>query len=180
MHSYHRSFCKDAVANNSCQYYQIPVDNKKSNESFREETKSENNENKTSNSTIVIEPIDKFTDKLFEGQEISSSKLDPTPGLTIAKSLKKELESRHLPPVDLLTFDGNPTKWPKFIKNFKTRVHNKVSFTNGMRMGRLLSVLKREAKRTVGRIGTNGIFYPTALKILKREFSNTLFVCQLK
>ena len=44
------------------QYYQIPVDNKKSNESLRDETESENNEDKTSNNTTVIEPIDKFID----------------------------------------------------------------------------------------------------------------------
>ena len=49
---------------------------------------------------------------------------------------KKELESRHLPLVDLLTFDGNPTKYPEFIENFKTKVHNKVSFRNNMRMER--------------------------------------------
>ena len=45
--SYDRSFCKDQLAKNLYQYYQIPVDNKKSNESFRDEAESENNENKT-------------------------------------------------------------------------------------------------------------------------------------
>ena len=87
--------------------------------------------------------------------------------LSITDALKKKLESRHLPPVHLLTFDGNPTKWPEFIENFKMGVHNKVSFTNSMRMKRLLSVLKGEAKRAVKGIGTNGIFYPIALKLLK-------------
>ena len=33
-----------------------------------------------------------------------------------------------------------------------------------MRMERLLSVLKGEAKKTVEGTGPNGIFYPTALK----------------
>ena len=96
--SYDRSFCKDKLAKNSYQYYQIPFDKKKSNESFRDKAKLENNENKTSNSTTVIEPIDKFTDELLEGQEVSSSELDPTPALSIVDVLKKELESRHLPP----------------------------------------------------------------------------------
>ena len=69
------------------------------------------------------------------------SELDLTP--TFRHSwLKKELESRHLPHLDLLTFDGNSTKWPEFTEKFKTRVLNKVSFTNSMRMERLLSVLK--------------------------------------
>ena len=48
------------VAKNSNQYYQIPVDNIKPNESFREEGKSEHNENKTSNSTTVMELINKL------------------------------------------------------------------------------------------------------------------------
>ena len=91
--SYDRSFCKDKLDKNSYQYYQIPVDNKKSNESFRDETKSEINENKTSNSATVIEPVDRFIDELLEGQEASSSELDPI----------SSLESPHLPPVDFLS-----------------------------------------------------------------------------
>ena len=47
-------------------------------------------------------------------------------------------------------------------------------------MERLLSVLKGENKRAVEGIGTNGIFDPTALKLLKREFGNPLVVSHLK
>ena len=64
--SYDRSFCKNELAKNSYQYYQIPVGNEKSNESFRDEAKSEDNENKASNGTTAIEPIDKFIDELLE------------------------------------------------------------------------------------------------------------------
>ena len=39
-----------------------------------------------------------------------------------------------------------------------------------MRMERLLSALKEEAKRAVAGIGTKGIFYSIALKLLEREF----------
>ena len=60
-----------------------------------------------------------------------------------------------------------------------TRIHNKVSFTYTMRMERLLNVLKGEVKRAVEGIGANGIFYPTALKLLKREFCNPVVVCHL-
>ena len=41
-----------------------------------------------------------------------------------------------------------------------------------MRMERLLSVLKGEAKKAAEGIGTKGIFYPTSLKLLKTEFGN--------
>ena len=41
-----------------------------------------------------------------------------------------------------------------------------------MRMERLLSVLKGEAKKSVESIGKSGIFYATALKTLKGDFGN--------
>ena len=47
-------------------------------------------------------------------------------------------------------------------------------------MKHFLSVLKEQAKRAVEGIGTSGIFYPTALKLFKREFSNPLVVCHFK
>ena len=49
-----------------------------------------------------------------------------------------------------------------------------------MRMEHLLRVLKGEPKQAVERIGTNGIFYSTAFKLLKRVFGNPLVVCHLK
>ena len=47
-------------------------------------------------------------------------------------------------------------------------------------MERLLNVLSREAKRAGEGIGTNGIFYPTTLKLLTREFGKPLVLCHLK
>ena len=41
-------------------------------------------------------------------------------------------------------------------------------------------MLKGEVKRPVKEIGTNGNFYPIALKLLKREFGSPLAVCHLK
>ena len=41
-----------------------------------------------------------------------------------------------------------------------------------MRIEPLLSVLKEETKRAAEGIGTNGILYRTALKLLKTEFGN--------
>ena len=82
--------------------------------------------------------------------------------------------------MDLITLDGNPTKWPEFIENFKTKVHNKVPFTNSMTMERLLSLLKGEAKKTLEGIGTNGIFYPNTLKLIKKELCSPLVLCHLK
>ena len=52
----------------------------------------------------MVELIDKFIDKLLEGQLISSSKFGPTPVLTIADALEKDLESRHLTPCRFTNF----------------------------------------------------------------------------
>ena len=45
-----------------------------------------------------------------------------------------------------------------------------------MRMTRLLSLLDGDAKKAIFSIGSNGIFYATALKTLKRDLGNPLLV----
>ena len=47
-------------------------------------------------------------------------------------------------------------------------------------MTRLLSVLDGEAKKAVETIGTSGIFYATALKILKRDFGSPLLISHFR
>ena len=94
--------------------------------------------------------------------------------------MQKDIESRSLPPIDVLRFDGEPSKWPEFIDNFKTRVHMKVTFNDSMRMERLHSVLDGDAKKAVSSIGTNSTFYAAALKTLKREFGRPIVVANLK
>ena len=100
--------------------------------------------------------------------------------ITVAADLQQELETRHLSPIDLIPFDSNPLNWPEFIQNFKERVHLKKSFSDSMRMERLLSVLKGEAKNSIISIGTNGLFYVSTLKSLKRDFGGPLVVTHLK
>ena len=94
--------------------------------------------------------------------------------------MPKDIESRSLPPIDVLRFDSEPSKWPEFIDNFKTRVHMKVKFNDCMRIERLHSILDRDAKKAVSSIGTNIIFYAAALKTLKREFGHPIVVANLK
>lgn len=80
----------------------------------------------------------------------------------------------------MISFDGSPSQWPEFIENFKTRIHLKQTFNDSIRMQRLLSVLKDDAKKSVSSIGTNGIFYAAALKSLKRDFGNPFVVSHMK
>ena len=96
--------------------------------------------------------------------------------ITVAAALQQELETRHLPPIDLIPFDGNPLKWPEFIQSFKERVCLKKCFSDSMRMDRLLSALKGEAKNSIISIGTKGLCYVSALKSLKRHFGDTAVV----
>ena len=85
-----------------------------------------------------------------------------------------------LPPVDLLPFNGNPVHWPEFIDNFYHRIHKKSSFNYSLYMDHLMNSLDGEAKKSVKTVGTNGYFYATALKVLKRDFGNPLVVSHLK
>ena len=80
----------------------------------------------------------------------------------------------------LLRFNGNPSHWPGFIHCFKERVHMKRTFSDSLRMERLLNVLDGDVKQVVSGIGRNGLFYATALKALKREFGNPYAVSFLK
>ena len=49
-----------------------------------------------------------------------------------------------------------------------------------MRMKRLLNVLECEAKKSVESNDCEGLFYVTALKLLKRDFGNPVLVLHLK
>ena len=124
------------------------------------------------------EPIDAFIDNLIEGEE--SIIQDVNKVLPTSLLLQREFETRDLPAINLMRFDGYSKQWSNFIQNFKHRVHNKISFSDSVRMDRLLSVLDGEAKRAVSVIGQDGLFYASALKLLKRQFGNPLMVSYLK
>ena len=125
------------------------------------------------------EPVDQFIDYLIEGKETVIGGKEET-NLNLIKTLHQELETRNLPMVNLVSFDGNPCNWPEFIADFKSRVHFKRSFSDNMHMERLLSVLKGEAKKSVESVSKSGIFYTTALKTLKRGFGNAFAAAYMK
>ena len=79
-----------------------------------------------------------------------------------------------------MRFDRDSKQSRNFIQNFKHHVHNKISFSDSVRMDRLLSVLDGEAKRAVSAIWQDGRLYVSALKLLKREFDNPLMISYLK
>ena len=73
-------------------------------------------------SNPLAEPINEFIDKLVEGEETELS-INNLANLTVMNALHQELKSQQLPPIELMTFDGNPSQWPEFIADFKERVN---------------------------------------------------------
>ena len=135
----------------------IPTSSKTVSRNLKQDNFSENSNTSRNSNKPHFQPIDSFIGLLIKGKETLLSAVTST-NITVAAALQQELETRHLPPIDLIPFDGNPLNWPEFIQNFKERVHLKKTFSNSMIMERLLSVLKGEAKNSIISIGTNGSF----------------------
>ena len=90
-------------------------------------------------SYVCIPPnkcIDDFIEGLVEGKETVLPERHPV--VSASMLLQLEYESKCLPVKELFRFNGDPCKWPDFIENFKNRVHDKRSFTDDIRMERLL------------------------------------------
>ena len=100
--------------------------------------------------------IDSFIDTLIKISETVLNTAIDQSSYTMAL-LERDLESRNLPSMELLMFNGNPSHWPEVIPCFKERVHMKRTFSDNFRMKRLLSVLDDDAKRVVSAIGRNGL-----------------------
>ena len=84
--------------------------------------------------------VDSFIDTLIEGSEILINTTMDQSSSAMAL-LERDLESCNLLPMELLRFNGNPSHWPEFIQCFKDRVHMKRTFSDSLRMERLLSIL---------------------------------------
>ena len=96
----------------------IPIEShhhnkKKTAKGIRHKTLEIDNETKSS-----IESVDQFINYSVEGKETVIS-VNEDQSKFIVNALQQELESRQLPPLDLVPFDGNPCFWPEFIENFK-------------------------------------------------------------
>ena len=61
------------------------------------------------------------------------------------------------------------------LLTLKKGAHLKQTFSDQMRMERLLNVLRGDARRSVESIGKSKNFYAAALKSLKRDFGNAFY-----
>ena len=113
-------------------------DNKIFNESDEIENKttvlqerfSQNNQTNYNRTEVRTPPVDGFIDQLIEGKETVLD--NSSASFTVQDILKQELESCHLPVIDLLRFSGNPVEWPEFIEKFFFQVHQKPSFDDNL------------------------------------------------
>ena len=55
------------------------------------------------------QPVDRFIDLLIEGKETILPR-ENSVILTITSAVQQEIELRHLPPVNLKTFSGDPSQ----------------------------------------------------------------------
>ena len=130
--------------------------------------------------TLFVErdPVDTFIDDLVEGVETPFNAESASMNLQLA--LQQEYKMRHLPAIELIRFDGSPARWPKFIDSLHQNVNSKVTFTDNIRMMRLISLLDGDAKKAVQSIGSNRFFYASALKSLKSNFGNQLLIATFR
>ena len=126
---------------------------------------------------VERDPVDKFIDDLVDGVETSFKAKSASKNLQL--SLQQEYEMRYLSAIELIRFDGSPAKWPECIHSFHQNIHSKVTFTDNIRM-RLISLLDGDAKKAVQSIGSNRLFYASALKSLKSNFGNPLLVATFR
>ena len=87
---------------------------------------------------------------------------------------KQEYETRHLPTIEFIRFNGNPEFWPEFIDNFYQNVHLKMTFSINREIARLVGLLDGDAKKVTQSIGLGGLFCASMLKTSKRDFSYPL------
>ena len=123
---------------------------------------------------VERDPVNKFIDDLVEGVETSFKAKSASMNLQLL--LQQEYEMRNLPAIELIRFDRSPAKWPEYIHSFHQNIHSKVTFTDNIRMMRLINLLDGDAKKAVQSIGSNGLFYASALK----SFRNPLLVATFR
>lgn len=119
----------------------------------------------------VLQPtIDGWIDDLVEFQETVLP--DRSRDLTIADALYRIEAARDITSLKLKVFSGNPVTYIDFIDSFRIHIHQKPHLSDDVRMAQLKMHLSGDADRVVSGLGSGGIMYATALKLLKEQFGN--------
>ena len=79
-----------------------------------QENFSKNSQANYNSTKVRRPPVDGFIDQLIKEKETVLGTFCLS--CTVQDILKQELESRHLSPIDLLPFSGDPAEWLEFIE----------------------------------------------------------------
>jgi hypothetical protein len=90
--------------------------------------------------------------------------------VSVADALYKLEASKDIPTIKLPKFCGNALFYANFIDRFKIHIHDKPYLTDDMRMIQLKMHVTGDAERAISGLGSKGVMYATALKILKEQF----------
>ena len=72
-----------------------------------------------------------------------------------------------LPPLNIPTFDGEPTKWKSYWQQFQATIHNSKKLDNQLRMQYLLkSLVTKKARDAIEGIDAVAEAYPEAIAAL--------------
>lgn len=87
--------------------------------------------------------------------------------------------STNLPKLDLISFNGDKTRWIEFWDSFKCSVHDNTTLSNSERFNYLRSKLYGKAQRAISGLSLSDANYKVAIGILQERFGNVQEVVDL-
>ena len=92
------------------------------------------------------------------------------------ESKKSEAERRSsvkLPKIEMISFNGDKTKWIEFWDSYQCAVHNNKGLSNVEKFNYLRSKLLGEARGSIAGLALSNDNYEVAIEILQKRFGNT-------
>ena len=126
--------------------------------------------------SVNSRPFDAWIDDLTEFNETVLP--ESTQAVSVADALYKLEASRDIPTIKLPKFSGNALSYADFIDRFKIHIHDKPHLTDDMRMIQLKMHVSGDAERAISGLGSKGVMYATALKILKEQFGQPSMIAR--
>lgn len=116
-----------------------------------------------------LKAFDCWIDELVEFSATNVA-ANSSQNLSLADVLYKLEANRDIPTIELSKFNGSPLDYVEFIEKFKIHIHDKPNISDDMRMIQLKMHVTGEAERAIAGLGSGGIMYATALKLIKDQF----------
>ena len=124
----------------------------------------------------VHRDFDAWIDDLKEMKETVHGQV--VENISIADALFRLQASKDIPAVELNKFNGNPLSYVDFIESFKVQIHDKRHLSDDQRMVQFRMHLTGDAIRSITGLGSSGLMYATALKMIKEQFGQRSVICR--